>query len=51
MIARYQKRWANGYWRVFDTHLYTTYSVCLTERECDKALGLTYRNSKNVKTL
>ena len=25
---RYETRWSNGYWKVFDTQLYTTARVC-----------------------
>jgi len=33
---RYQKRWANGYWRVFDTLSYSTLRLAGTSAECDE---------------
>lgn len=39
-LKRYEKRWANGFWRVFDTYEYTTHSIYGTEKECNRALGI-----------
>lgn len=37
---RYQVRFANGEWRVFDTHEYTTVRLARSQRD---AAGFTYR--------
>ena len=34
---RYEVRWANGYWRVFDTEEYTTHSLCGLKKEAQSA--------------
>lgn len=36
MNERFQVRWANGFWRLFDTFNYTTVDLAYTEKE---ALG------------
>lgn len=39
---RYMPRWANGYWRVFDTHAYSTApdGLCHTHEQCiEECLG------------
>jgi hypothetical protein len=35
---RYEKRWNNGYWKVFDTHRYTDKASVRTEKECDETV-------------
>lgn len=35
---RYEKRFGNGYWRVFDTQEYKTVELCGTSVECDARL-------------
>lgn len=37
---RYEKRFANGYWRSFDTVNYTTVAIYDTQAECDKHLNV-----------
>jgi hypothetical protein len=43
---RYEKRWANGYWRVFDTHLYTTVRLAGTALECEDMVSYYNRPKK-----
>lgn len=35
---RYEIRWANGSWRVFDTLHYTTVELCATQAETERAV-------------
>jgi hypothetical protein len=37
MQERFTVRWANGYWRVFDTEQYTTVELRYTERDAQFA--------------
>ena len=37
MNQRYQTRWANGAWRVFDTHNYTTVRLCYMQADANAA--------------
>ena len=41
---RYEVRWANGYWRVFDTDRYTTVSLCGLKTEAQAQVD--YKNRK-----
>jgi hypothetical protein len=36
---RYEVRWANGSWRVFDTQQYTTHSLVGTQKEAVAAVS------------
>jgi hypothetical protein len=36
---RYEKRWANGFWRVFDTQNYTTVELCSTSVEANQRVA------------
>jgi hypothetical protein len=36
---RYEKRWSNGFWRVFDTQEYKTMELCGTSIETDQRVG------------
>lgn len=35
---RFEKRWSNGYWKLFDTERYTSVQTYRTEKECMKAV-------------
>jgi hypothetical protein len=37
---RYEVRWGNGYWRVFDTERYTTHSLCGLKKEAVVAVAM-----------
>lgn len=31
MTMRFEARWANGFWRVFDTYTYSTFELALSQ--------------------
>lgn len=37
---RYEVRWANGYWRIFDTERYTTLSLSDRKKEAVAAVAV-----------
>lgn len=36
---RFEKRWSNGYWKLFDTHFYSSVAIFGTEKECAAAVA------------
>lgn len=45
-MKRYEKRWANGAWRIFDTIRYTTVHLCYTEADADACLPIANKEQK-----
>lgn len=46
-MMRYEIRWANGYWRVFDTFTYSTVRLVGTYNECNEHVK--FSNSNRIK--
>ena len=42
---RYEKRWANGYWRIFDTVTYSTVELCNLSVDADERLAKVFNKA------